>query len=102
MKPTTAYKRLNKLIWMGRLPPAKIVFAGDDTLPHCLGITLFDRDFAAPVIFLNSKSKRWGQTLVHEMVHVAEPDLNHGKIFDSLVTLYWRRARKQMPELGNL
>jgi hypothetical protein len=81
---------------MGRLPLATVLFAEKSTIPNCYGITLFDRDFVRPVIFLNSETTRWGKTLVHECLHVAEPALPHGVIFDMLVESYWRRARKEL------
>jgi hypothetical protein len=79
---------------MGRLPDAKVEFISADILPNCYGITLHDKDFALPVIFLNGSDKRWGKTLIHECLHVAEPELPHGWLFDSLVRLYHRRAIK--------
>ncbi len=94
MRPDVVYRRLNKLLWMNRLPPATITFVDNETIPTCYGITLFDRDFARPVIVLNSSHKRWAKTLIHEIVHVSEPTLNHGVIFDALVEIYWRRAKK--------
>jgi hypothetical protein len=96
VKPTTAYRKLNKLLWMGRLPMATIHFADPATIPDCYGITLYDRDFACPVIFLNSGDKKWGKTLIHEALHVAEPELPHGEIFDALVRLYYLRAIKNI------
>lgn len=96
MTPIAVYRRLNKLIWMNRLPKATITIVEADVIPNCYGITLFDDDFARPVIFLNAASKRWGKTLVHEMVHVSEPTLNHGTIFDALVECYWQRAKKAL------
>ncbi len=94
MKPETAYRRLNTLLWMGRLPDATIKFVDDETLPRGYGITLFDADFAKPVIFLNDSYSRWGRTLIHEMLHVSEPILPHGRVFDAIVNSYWRRAKK--------
>lgn len=94
MTPAAAYKRLNKLLWMNRLPKATVQFVDPETIPACSGITLFDRDFARPIIFLNSADKKWGKTLIHEMCHVGEPSLNHGIAFDILVETYWKLARK--------
>lgn len=94
MTPAAAYKRLNRLLWLGRLPKATVQFLDTDALPTCYGITLFDRDFARPVIFINSETTHWGKTLVHECIHVAEPTLAHGMVFEMLVEAYWRRARK--------
>jgi hypothetical protein len=99
MRPETAYKKLNALLWQSRLPEAKIDFLEDDVIPTCYGITLFDCDFAKPVIFLNAGNKLWGRTLVHEMVHVAEPLLPHGKTFNYLVDKYWQIARKNIKGL---
>jgi hypothetical protein len=99
MRPATAYRRLNKLLWRGRLPAATIQFVDAETLPGCYGITLFDDDFARPVILLNSSDKKWGKTLIHEAVHCAEPSLNHGVAFDILVETYWKIARKQIKGL---
>lgn len=93
MTPAKAYARLNRIIWLGRLPKAVINFVDDDVIPSCYGITLFDRDFARPVIFLNRSTKKWMKTLIHEMLHVAEPNLPHGKIFDTLVNSYARFAK---------
>jgi hypothetical protein len=93
MTPTAAYARLNKLIWMGRLPKAVISFVDDSVIPSCYGVTLFDRDFARPVIFLNRSTKKWMKTLIHEMIHVAEPSLPHGKTFDALVNSYVRFSK---------
>ncbi len=96
MKPETAYRRLNVLLWMGRLPKATIKFVDDKTLPYCYGVTLFDADFALPVILLNSRHSRWGKTLIHECLHVAEPLLPHGKVFEAIVNSYWRKAKKSI------
>jgi hypothetical protein len=87
---------------MKRLPPAIILVVDDAVIPRCLGITLFDGDFDLPVIFLNASHKHWGRTLVHEMIHVAEPELLHGKVFESLVDRYWKIARKKIKGLGSL
>ena len=96
MKPTTAYKLLNKLIWRGNLPDAKVELLHETFIPKCYGITLFDDDFARPIIYLNAADKRWGKTLVHECLHVGEPLLPHGKEFDKLVNRYWRYAKKHI------
>ena len=73
-----------------------------DTIPMCFGITFQDDNCVRPVIFLNSAYKRWGKTLVHEMVHVAEPELRHGKLFNALVDSYWRNAKRYLDGLGGL
>jgi len=65
-------------------------------------LTLQDVDFVTPVIFLNMSQKHWGKTLVHECVHIAEPQLPHGKVFNSLVESYWRFARKNIKGLDRL
>jgi hypothetical protein len=98
--PKTAYRLLNKLIWCGRLPKAKVVLVDDSIMPSCYGLTLHDNDFVSPVIFLNLVSKHsWAKTLIHEMIHVAEPTLNHGVVFEMLVESYWRIARKKLKGL---
>ncbi len=102
MRPLTVYNRLNKLLWLNRLPNATVSFTDDATIPRCYGITLFDNDFAKPVIFINDTHKKWGRTLIHEMVHVAEPQLPHGRIFELLVNSYWLYARKNIKGLEKL
>ena len=52
--------------------------------------------FLKPVIILNSGDRYWGKTLVHEALHVAEPTLPHGKLFDAIVLRYWRLAKKEI------
>jgi hypothetical protein len=99
MKPQTLYHRLNKLLWHGRLPQARIIMVDDSTLPTCHGLTLDDDDFALPCIFLNSDSNHQAKTLLHECLHVAEPTLAHGVLFDMLVERYWRWARKEIKGL---
>lgn len=97
MSPKVAYSRLNRLLWMGRLPNATVSFVDNETIPCLHGITMNDGiDFQRPVILLNQTSSCWGETLVHECLHVAEPTLRHGDIFDALVTRYWRKARKEI------
>ena len=85
MNPTVAYHKLNALLWLNRLPKATVVFVDNETLPNFNGITLHDGQcmFMRPVIVLNH-TPRWGRILVHEMLHVAEPKLPHGKVFDFL------------------
>lgn len=99
MTPTSVYKRLNHLIWYGRLPVAVIHVVPDATLPECKGITIHDDLVVRPVILLNASSNCWGKTLVHEMMHVAEPLLQHGVIFDGFVDRYWVLARKHIKGL---
>ena len=99
MTPTSVYKRLNKLIWLGRLPKAVIKIVPDETIPTCYGVTIHDDVVVRPVILLNASFKRWGKTLLHECVHVAEPELHHGVIFDALVETYWHIARKKIKGL---
>ena len=94
MGPAATYRRFNKLVWNNRLPKAIVTFVEDDVMPKCYGITLFDNDFARPVIYLAVGNKRWPKTLIHEMLHVAEPSLPHGVIFTALVDSYWRYAQK--------
>jgi hypothetical protein len=95
MTPKAAYRRLNKLLWLGRLPDATIVLVENETIPRLHGITLHDAMFAKPVVVLNKRTP-WGLTLVHEMLHIAEPELPHGKIFETIVRRYWRIARKNI------
>ncbi len=66
-------------------------------MPNTHGVTMNDgRDlFMEPVILLNHKTP-WGLTLVHEMLHIAEPVLEHGPLFNSIVTRYWRYAKKNI------
>jgi hypothetical protein len=99
MTPTAAYKRINKLIWYGRLPVAVIKVVPDATIPTCYGITFHDDLVVRPVILLNATVNRWGKTLIHEMLHVAEPRLQHGKIFEGFVERYWNIARKKIKGL---
>jgi hypothetical protein len=94
--PKTAYKRFNKIIWNNRLPPAIVTLVDDAVMPRCFGLTLFDDDFAQPVIYLAAGNKRWPKTLIHECVHVAEPSLPHGALFNALVETYWRMARREI------
>lgn len=100
MTPTTAYKRLNQLLWHGRLPKATVIFVDSKTIPHIHGITLDDKIslFMRPVIMLN-RASALGPTLVHEMLHVAEPTLQHGVLFEALVQRYWRFAKKNIKGL---
>lgn len=97
--PAAAYRRLNKLLWMNRLPKATITVVDDATIPRCYGLTIHDEICVHPVILLNSTYKRWGLTLVHEMLHVSEPELRHGKLFDALVNRYWKIARIEIKGL---
>ena len=96
MGPKATYNRFNKLVWNGRLPKAVVTFVEDDVMPRCFGLTLFDEDFSRPVIYLAANNKHWQKTLIHEMCHVSEPSLPHGKIFDALVETYWRMARREI------
>jgi hypothetical protein len=98
--PRAAYHRLNTLLWLGRLPDATIIFVDNATLPNARGITLHDGIdlFMKPVIVLN-RTTLWGPTLVHEMLHIAEPQLSHGKIFETLVRRYWRIAKTEIKGL---
>jgi hypothetical protein len=98
MNPSAAYRRLNKLLWNNRLPKAVVAFVEDDVIPACYGITLFDRDFVRPVIYLATSNRHWQKTLLHEMCHVSDPSLPHGKIFNGLVETYWRMVRRTMRE----
>lgn len=100
--PAQVYSRLNRLLWLNRLPVAKIVLVEDSVIPKCKGITFHDNLVVNPVILLNVSSKRWAKTLVHEMMHVAEPQLMHGTLFDILVDLYWRIAKNKIKGLDTL
>ena len=93
MTPLQEYRRLNKLIWLGRLPDATVILVDNATIPLVSGVTCHNGSlFVKPVIMLNSKSP-WFATLVHEMLHVAEPKLDHGPIFEKLVRKYIRLAK---------
>jgi hypothetical protein len=96
MTPSKMYGALNKFIWRGRLPKASVMFIANATLPDCHGLTLDQHLFARPVIMLNADSPEWPKTLVHEMLHVAEPRLRHGQLFDVLIEGYWRMAKKHL------
>ena len=95
MKPSTAYRRLNSLLWMNRLPTALVMFVENEYIPRLRGITLYDDLFVVPVILLNHE-KHWGKTLVHECLHVAEPALRHGEIFNTIVDRYWKIAKEEL------
>jgi hypothetical protein len=92
VNPQTAYNRLNRLLWKSRLPKALVEFIDDDIMPTNFGITMWDSDFVLPIIFINAARKFWVPVLIHEMLHVAEPHLPHGKIFYGLVKFYVRKA----------
>ena len=98
MTPAAAFQRLNKLLWADRLPKISVSLVDNATLPTCYGLTLTDDIIKKPIILLNS-NHRWGKTLVHEMLHVAEPNLNHGKIFYALVDSYLRFAKQHIKGL---
>lgn len=100
LTPQTAYSRLNKLLWLGRLPDARVILVADEFVPNVHGVTLHDgqRLFMKPLIVLNG-SAPWGKTLIHECLHVAEPRLAHGTVFDKIVRRYWRIARRQIKGL---
>ena len=70
-----------------------VTFIDDTAMPTSFGITLWDEDFRLPVIFINAARKRWLKVLIHEMLHVADPSLPHGKTFEALVTFYLRAAK---------
>jgi len=101
--PTQAYRRLNAVLWLNRLPAATVILIDNATIPHIHGITMHDgRDlFLKPVILINRGDHWWGRTLIHEMLHVAEPELPHGKIFDAIAKKYWRIAKKRIKLGGN-
>lgn len=101
MTPSDAYRRLNKIIWYGRLPKAKVLRVPDATIPRCHGLTLMhDAEILIhPVILLNITTRQWGRTLIHEMLHVAEPQLLHGELFETIVNRYWRLARLNLKDI---
>jgi hypothetical protein len=95
MTPTVLYHRLNHIIWLGRLPRAKIVRVDDATIPECDGLTFPpDHLLRRPIILLNGTDNHWEKTLIHEMLHIAEPRLRHGKIFAALENLYRRNLKE--------
>jgi len=102
MNLPTAYRRINKLLWLNRLPNTTITVVENETMPQCLGMTLQDRDFVKPLILVNAEAPNKGRTLIHEMLHVAEPHLPHGRTFELLVNSYWRFARKNIKGLDRL
>ena len=91
--PAAEYRRLNRLLWKGRLPRATVYWIDEETMPRNYGITMWDSDFVLPVIVLNSSEKRWLRVLIHEIIHIAEPNLPHGKLFESLIKFYVRAAK---------
>lgn len=98
LTPQTAYKRLNRLLWRGRLPDAKVFSVPNPTMPYTHGVTMDDGIdlFLKPVIVLNSGDRFWGETLIHECLHVAEPHLSHGVVFEKIVRRYFRLAKKEI------
>ena len=93
MTPQGTYNRLNKLLWRGRLPTATVWFVSDATMPTNFGITMWDSDFRLPIIVINASQKRWLKILIHEILHIAEPEMPHGELFESLVAFYVRAAK---------
>jgi hypothetical protein len=103
MRLATAYKRVNTLIWHDRLPePGVLKFVDNETLPTDYGMTVHAVPFAKPIIVLNKRDKGYDKTLIHEMLHVAEPELNHGALFEILVRRYLRLARKNIRGLKKI
>lgn len=100
--PPELYRRLNHLLWLNRLPSATILLIEDNVIPKCRAVSIQDDLFVKPVIFLNTKYKHWAKSLVHEMVHIAEPRLEHGLQFDSLVNFHWRIACSKIRGLRGL
>lgn len=94
MTPQEAYRYLNRVLWLNRLPDAKVETVENEIMPRCWGVTVAQPGLAKPIIFLNAKNRKWEITLIHEMIHVAEPNLPDGKLFDSLVQFYWNRAKQ--------
>ena len=99
--PQVVYQRLNRLIWLNRLPKAKIMLVENSYLPTCLGVTLpcgeGSAPFARPIIILNA-GRFWEKTLLHEMLHIAEPSLLDGRMFDALVERYWNQFKRLTKE----
>ena len=93
MRPQDAYVLLNRRFWLNRLPNAKIELVENSVIPTCWGLTLVGDQLARPIVLINEKNRKWEITLLHEMVHLAEPELPEGKLFDALVRHYWNRAR---------
>jgi len=103
MTLTAAYQKLNALLWMNRLPKATIVRVSDATLPTCYGLTIHDDLCVRPVILLNiSARKTYGKTLIHEMLHVAEPQLPHGLVFSAIVDSYWKFSKTKIKDIKTL
>jgi hypothetical protein len=100
MTPAMAYRRLNTLLWHDRLPKAVLKRVDNSVMPLCHGLTLQEEIFSRPMILLNSSTKNWTKTLVHEMLHIAEPELAHGQLFDTLVQMYWRIAKQHVKGLS--
>lgn len=102
MTPQHLYGRLNKLLWFGRLPDATVILVDNETMPKLWGIVMNrDENFALPIVVLNYfRPGGWEKTLIHECLHIAEPELRHGKIFDSIVEAYHRRAKKEIKGYG--
>lgn len=98
LTPDRAFEEINNLIWDSRLPTIPVFLVPDSFMPDNWGITLYDEEFTEPLILLNNK-RPWGRCLIHEMLHVAEPQLEHGKVFDSLVRQYWTIAKKEIKGL---
>lgn len=101
MTPQHLYGRLNKLLWFGRLPDATVILVDNETMPKLWGIVMNrDENFALPIVVLNYfRPGGWGITLVHEMLHIAEPELRHGTAFNSIVNAYWARAQREIKNL---
>lgn len=93
MSPQQAYDYLNQHLWAGRLPEAKVDLVENELMPKCWGLTIAVPGLARPVILLNINNRKWEVTLVHEMLHIAEPMLPEGKLFESLVRFYWEKAK---------
>lgn len=99
MTPTAAYKLLNKTLWLNRLPRARVILVDDGTIPKCYGLTIHDDICVKPIILINAEFPNWGRTLVHECLHVAEPSLSHGPLFEALVNRYWRLLKIKFKDL---
>lgn len=105
MTPSVAYRKLNRLLWRNRLPKAKIIHVDDTVMPRNCGLTADeegDADFRVPLVFLNVNNPHRGKTLLHEMLHIAEPQLPHCKSFYAIVDSYWKFARKNIKGLGKI
>lgn len=65
-------------------------------IPNIHGVTLDHQFlFVKPIIIMNAKTPSV-RHLIHEMIHIAEPALQHGVLFDALEHQYWLLAKKHI------